>query len=66
MQKKIYLILFLIFLIPFGIKAEDLSEYFTISDAKICGDDKCDIVYDENNALQAQQKFLVKMNWSLR
>ena len=65
MQKKIYLILFLIFLIPFGIKAEDLSEYFTISDAKICGDDKCDIVYDENNALQAQQKFLVKMNWSL-
>ena len=64
---KKYSLFFIIILLLFlsSVKAEDLSEYFKVRNVKICKNVACTVEYDENNAVVAGDKFLVKIDWSL-
>ena len=68
MKKKnyIYTLLFFILLLPLRyIKANDLTQYFTVNDFNACNDSSCTVPYDEENGCKVRSKFLVKLDWSL-
>ena len=65
MKRYMFILIILVLSFVSRVSAKDLSKYFTVENVKICGDDNCEIVYDEENGVNAGKKFLVKINWSL-
>ena len=66
MKRKWFLLILLLFISVISkVKAADLTEYFSVNDIEICDDATCSIVYNEENGVNAGNKFLVKFKGEL-
>ena len=68
MVKKICIYIIAVIISMFAIttvKAEDLSEYFSIDNIKICANASCTSYYDEDNGVTGSNSFAVKFDWHI-
>ena len=68
MVKKICIYIIAVIISMFAIttvKAEDLSEYFSIDNIKICANASCTSYYDEDNGVTGSNIFAVKFDWHI-
>lgn len=67
---KKYIKYFIFFIVIFVIsvtfvKAADLSDYFNVTNVKVCDNPNCSVVYDETNGIYSTTRFLVKFEWDI-